>query len=458
VARPVERVLVVGAGMSGLTVANALTAAGVECVVLEARDRIGGRLHTVDVGGCPVDMGGSWIQMPDGNPLTAFARLAGVSCRSADPVPEMAAFDCGEGRRLYGAETSELLGLYLEGFPEAAGRLLARLGPDASMAEAIDSFVAAAGQAPGWARRARQMLHAGIEAESADLAGRQSLRWMWNELEYGGDYFGDAPDGGYGRLADAMASGVDVRLGRPASEIAVSPDGVRVASADGGAEEGSHVVVTVPLGVLKRGLPRFSPALPPDRLAAIGRLGFGRFEKVALRFTEPFWRDAGFPQLMVFPSEPGEWMVWAMGLDAFGAGPVVVFFVFHSAAARLAGADANTDADADANTNTDAWADWALGLLATATGRPCPQPTAVAVSSWAADPWTAGAYTHIPPEAGPADADLLGEPVGGRLLFAGEHTQSARLAYADGAMTSGIREAKRLLGTSAVRITANHAD
>ena len=82
------------------------------------------------------------------------------------------------------------------------------------------------------------------------------------------------------------------------------------------------------------------------------------------------------------------------------------------------------------------------------------------MSGWAgpaADPWTGGAYTHIPPGASPADADLLGEPVGGRLLFAGEHTQSARLAYTDGALTSGIREAKRLLGTPAVRISVNHA-
>jgi polyamine oxidase len=76
----------------------------------------------------------------------------------------------------------------------------------------------------------------------------------------------------------------------------------------------------------------------------------------------------------------------------------------------------------------------------------------VAVTSWATDRFTGGAYTHIPPGASPADADLLGEPVGGRLLFAGEHTQSARLAYADGAMTSGIREAKRLLGLASVRI------
>ena len=227
VAAPVERVLVVGAGVAGLTAANALTHAGVECVVLEARDRIGGRLHTVDVGGSPVDLGGSWIHMPDGNPMSAFARLAGVSCGSADPVPEMAGFDCGEGRRLSPAEAEDMLGLYLEGFAESAEGLLAELGPDASVAEAI--------------------------------------------------------------------------------------------------------------------------------------------------------------------------------------------------------------------------------------GRPCPEPTAVAVSSWAADPWTGGAYTHIPPGASPADADLLGEPVGGRLLFAGEHTQSARLAYADGALTSGIREAKRLLGTPAVRISVNHA-
>ena len=59
---------------------------------------------------------------------------------------------------------------------------------------------------------------------------------------------------------------------------------------------------------------------------------------MALRFSEPFWRDAGFPHLMVFPRDPEEWMVWVMGQDAFGGGPVLVFFVFHSAAERLAAA------------------------------------------------------------------------------------------------------------------------
>ena len=439
-ADPVERVVVVGAGIAGLTVANALAHGGVECVVVEARDRIGGRLHTVDLAGSPVDLGGSWIHTPRGNPMHAFARHVGVPCRSANPLPELAAFDCGEGRRLSAAEVEASLSMQMEGFPQAIGRLLAELGPDASAAEGIEAFVAGAGLAPGPARRARQALHALIEAESAGLAERQSLRWMWNEIEYGGHYFGDVPVGGYRRLVEAMATGVELRLGVDVAEVVCSASGVRVRRGDGTSEEGSHVVVTVPLGVLKRDALRFSPALPPDRLAAIGRLGFGRYEKVALRFDEPFWRAAGLPHAMIFPRDPEAHAVWVIGQDAFGAGPVLVFQVFHSAAGHLLGL------------TPDGAAQWALDLLAEATGSSPPAPAAVAVTSWAHDHYTGGAYTHIPPGAAPADADLLGEPIGGRLLCAGEHTQSARMAYADGAMTSGIREAKRLLSQPAVHL------
>ncbi len=436
--------MVVGAGIAGLTVANALVHGGVECVVLEARDRIGGRLHTVDLAGWPVDLGGSWIHTPVGNPMRAFAQQAGVPCRSANPLPELAGFDCAEERLLSTAEVQASLSMQFEGFPEAVGRLLGELGPDASAADGIEAFLAGAGLAPGPARRARQALRALIEAESADLAERQSLRWMWNEIDYEGHYFGDVPVGGYRRLVEAMAAGVEVRLGADVAEVNRSANGVRVRSGDGATEEGSHVVVTVPLGVLRRHVLRFSPALPPDRLAAIERLGFGRYEKAALRFDEPFWRAAGLPHSMIFPRDPDAPAVWAIGQDSFAAGPVLVFHVFHTAAGHL------LDGTAD-----DA-AQWALGLLAEATGSPPPAPAAVAVTSWANDPYSGGAYTHIPPGASPADADLLGEPIAGRLLFAGEHTQSARLAYADGAMTSGIREAKRLLGRASVHLGPIH--
>jgi polyamine oxidase len=128
-----------------------------------------------------------------------------------------------------------------------------------------------------------------------------------------------------------------------------------------------------------------------------------------------------------------------IGEDAFDAGPTLVCFVFHSAANRVL------------DMTPEQAAQWVLTMLTGATGRPCPAPTAVAVSGWARDPYSRGAYTHIPPGAEPADVDLLGNPINGRLLFAGEHTQSTRVAYADGALSSGIREAKRLLHRPSVR-------
>jgi polyamine oxidase len=442
ITRPVERVVVVGAGIAGLTVANALAHAGTDCVVLEARDRIGGRLHTVDVAGSPVDLGGSWIHHPVGNPLRAFAEQVGVTCAEGDPLPQIAGFDCAEGRRLSSAELEASLHLQFEAFPEAVERLCVELGPDASAADGIDAFVAGAGLAPAPTRRARQALRAVIEADAADLPERQSLRWLWNEIEYGGSLFGDLPVGGYRSLVDAMASGLDVRLGVEVAEVVLGPRSVHVRGADGSTEDGSHVVVTVPLGVLKRGTPQFSPVLPPDRAAAIGRLGFGRYEKVALGFDQPFWRAAGLSHLMIFPRDPADSTLWVFDQDAFGAGPTLVCHNFHSAAGRLL-----TETPEQA-------AQRFLGLLAEAIGGPCPPPAAVTVTSWATDPHSGGAYTHIPPGADPADIDLLGEPIGGRMLFAGEHTQSARTGYADGAMTSGIREAKRLLDQPCVRLGA----
>jgi polyamine oxidase len=443
---PVDRVRVVGAGIAGLTAARALTLAGVDCVVLEGRDRAGGRLHTIDLGESPADLGASWIHMPVGNPLRALASQKGIPCHEANPLPELAAYDLGLAGRLSAAELRASIALQYEAFPDAVAGLLTRLGPRASMADAIEAYVSETGLDPVAERRARQGLHAIIEAESADLSERQSQRWMWNELEYDGDYFGDVPAGGYQRIVDAMAAGTDVRLDWDVAAVELAAGAVRVRSADGRSEEGSHVVVTVPLGVLKRGAPVFSPALPAERLAAIARLGFGRYEKLVMRFDEPFWRAAGYPHLLIFPRDPREPAVWIFGLDGFAAGPVLSVQLFHSAAGRLLGEGGHDGASQEEVVR------WALDMLGEVVGSDCPRPTAVAITSWAGDRFSRGSYSHIPPGASPADADLLGEPIDGRLLFAGEHTQSARLVYADGAMNSGIREAKRLLSQPRVRL------
>ena len=436
----VERVLVVGAGIAGLTVANAMAHAAVECVVLEARNRVGGRLHTADLAGSPVDLGGSWMHHPIGNPLRRFAESVGIRCRPANPLPTLSGFDCPTGLWLSHADVEASLTVELEGFTQALPRLRTRLGPAASAADGVESYLAETGLTADRLRRARQGLRAVVEADAAGAAEHQSLEWLWTQEEYGGDYFGDVPEGGYVSVVDAMAVGLDVRRDWLVAGVDLSDQGVTVTSAFGTTEVGSHAVVAVPLGALKNGLPRFTPSLPADRTGAVRRLGFGWYEKVALRFDEAFWRRAGWSHLVLFPPEAAEPASWVFDLAAFGGGPILVCHTFHSATGHLAGA------------STAASAAWVLGMLSAALGAPCPEPVAVAVTRWADDPYAAGAYTHVPPGSSNADLDLLGAPVAGRLLFAGEHTQSARLGYADGAMTSGIREAKRLLGTPTVAL------
>jgi monoamine oxidase len=87
---------------------------------------------------------------------------------------------------------------------------------------------------------------------------------------------------------------------------------------------------------------------------------------------------------------------------------------------------------------------WFRDVLAEAVGHPVPEPVATVVTSWAHDPLTGGAYTHTPPGTDPSMLELLGQPVHGRLLLAGEHTHGERNGYADGAYATGLRAAGRL--------------
>ena len=122
-------------------------------------------------------------------------------------------------------------------------------------------------------------------------------------IEYGGsDVF---PAGGYRQLVEWLAAGLDVRLDEPVVAIESTQDGVTVATTNG-VHVGSHGIVTVPLGVLKTGSIEFTPGLPAAKLAAIDALGFGHFEKVALRFDQAFWLDAGRTNFVHLSATPME--------------------------------------------------------------------------------------------------------------------------------------------------------
>jgi hypothetical protein len=387
-----------------------------------------------------VDLGGAWIHTPVGNPLTAWADQVGAIRRPADFLPVSAGWDPATGRIPAGSY-ERVRRIVMEDYFDAIPRLTAELGPTATMREAIDRFTTwpeARVETAAEAAWLHSLLCTMTEQDGGASLDAVALRgFPAAQLEYDGNYLGDFVDGGYRRLLTPLAAGLDIRTGTRVTRIRVTPDGVEVTTADGGRLVADHALVTVPLGVLKAGDIAFEPPLERDRTRAIGALGMGRFEKLALRFERPFWTEAGLPHVMVMPSDGRTVPQAIVGLDGITGDPVLVVLGIAAAAAALSDGD---ERDAVGRIVDD---------LALMTGRHA-TPVAVVRSSWARDPLTRGSYAYLGLRAGPGDADILAAPLAGRVLFAGEATSAARMGYADGAFSTGIREAKRLLGVSSV--------
>lgn len=425
-----ERVVIVGAGPAGLTAANALRTAGVDCVVLEGRGRMGGRIDTVTIGGASVDLGAAWIHHPEGNPLTRIAEAAGVDRMSGDFRSEAVFFDPADSSvtRPEPGEVDRLVGRFFS----AVHALSGRLGSDATVEEGIAVFLADL-EAPRWASTVLRTL---AEAEGAAPVEAMSLRsFPPSTVEFGGSPLGDFPVGGYAEILAALEGDTEVRMGSTVTEVVLRSGGVEVTVADGSSETGSHALVTVPLGVLKSGTIQFEPGLPEERTVVIDRLGFGRFEKVALAFDEA----VGAGKQHLYPMGSDEFRV-VMAMERFTGRPVVVATAFGASAGIIADRDEAEVVSHVMSHIREAWG-------------PAPDPVEVIRSGWTRDPFSRGAYTFVPPGSSRDDLDELGRPVGGRVLFAGEATASARVGYVDGAFATAIREVKRLLGTPEVELT-----
>lgn len=302
--------VVVGAGMAGLAAAQRLAAAGVEVVVLEARRRIGGRVWTDRSLGVPLELGASWINGADGNPAAQLAREAGA---------RTVAFDYDDVDLRGGPSGEDELAVALKRVAEAQEG-----GLDRPLGEVLGD-----GNAPF-----RFAVRAEIESEYAASPRELSLCW-WDagEEQRGGHLL--LPDG-YGRLADRLAEGVDVRLGAVLGAIRAGGEGVVVTTRDGARVTADAVVVTLPLGVLKRDEIDFDPVPAGAKVRAVQRLGMGVLDKAYLRFPERFWGDAAVLG-RVAPAEDGRWAYWLNMLPVTGE-PIVLGFNAADAARGLSGA------------------------------------------------------------------------------------------------------------------------
>ncbi|HBB75718.1 MAG TPA: monoamine oxidase, partial [Planctomycetaceae bacterium] len=270
-------VLVVGAGIAGLAAAIDLRAAGFTVVVIEGRDRVGGRISTDrSLDGVPLDMGATWIHGIRGNPINALRTKYRLKVAltnydamlryDADGLPLSAPREASMDRTFASLEM-------------AIAQAQEARAVDLSLGAFINDFIEARSLSADARRSLGYSVNTEIEHEQAADVADLSLMNFDQDSQFGG------PDvlfpSGYGQLTERLKAGLDIRTGHTVRSIAHDSSGVRVET-QRGTFAADRVVVTLPLGVLKHGDVGFTPILPEAKRAAIDRLGMGVLNKCYL--------------------------------------------------------------------------------------------------------------------------------------------------------------------------------
>lgn len=414
--------LVIGAGIAGLRAAEVLVGKGRRVIVLEARDRLGGRIHTDRSWGVPVELGASWIHGVENNPIAALAAAKGIKTQATDYESVMYGAD---GKRLPGdaldeleSQVAELVEAGREGSPDT----------DEPLRAALDRAIEAADLDPSELLNVEMGITGSIEHEYAtDAVNLSAANFDDGADEEGGDAL---LPGGYDQVVAAVANGLDVRFAHVVSRVDTSGDRAVVVTSQGNFEAAA-VVVTVPLGVLKAGSIQFLPALSEPKSRAIATLGMGALSKTCLRFESQFWPDdAELIDIVPSASRRGQW-VESLSLAGLVGVPALMMFN----AGKFARA-------VETMTEPQVIASASSALEPAFPGFPA--PTGLLRSAWSADPFSLGSYSFIGVGASLADREALAAPEG-RRFFAGEAGSSDHAATVHGAYTSGEAAANAAL-------------
>jgi len=426
-------VVIIGAGAAGLAAARELAKAGRTVAVLEARDRTGGRIHTLRGAGFtgPAEAGAEFVH---GNlPVSlALLREAGI------PFTEMAG-QSWHVRDDQAGPDDEL--------PEDWPLLLAKLA-ELAQDVSIATFLETALNEPRHARLRESVrkFAEGYDAADTRKASALALRAEWADDE-------DAPQyrlpGGYEALiqflaGDAAARGAQLHLSAPVREISWTPGRAEVVGEGGRRFAARQVLVTVPLGVWQAGALRFVPDLPGKFEAARG-MGFGAVIKLLLEFREAFWEqsDAARPGWRTFPG---------LGF-LFSNAPVPTWWTqLPDPAPVLTGWLAGPAATGCGTLSEAALLDIALTSLSALVRAPVPalRDLLVAhhVANWPADPYARGAYSYTT-VGGEAARAILAAPVDGTLFFAGEaFYQGPAVGTVEAALATGIQVGGEMLAAA----------
>lgn len=445
-------VVIAGAGLAGLAAARALRHAGRSVLVLEARDRVGGRtLNHVLSDGTVIEVGGQWIG-PTQDRVAAVAEELGIATYRTYETGDDLATRGDYLVRWSGRPGDMSYGLAEEDLVEARvlqRRLEALAGtvpldapwtaPDAKLLDAhtVESWLLEQDPRPSVLSFWRTMVPALFSAETSQLSLLHFLFYIRNAglvdmmVAIGGGAQELRVEGGSQRIAIAVAEelGEAVRLNAAVTRIDQDDERVVVHAADGTTVTAERAIVALPPTLAGR--ITYAPALPADRDQLTQQFPMGYVIKAQAAYDEPFWRADGLSGVAIAYDEP-------VGVT-FDNSPrdercgVLIAFVEGEHGRRAAAMTA------------DRRRDLVLGALGRFFGPRALEPFDYVECNWAAEEFSRGCYggrlgTGVWTTVGPA----LRVPVG-RVHWAGTETAERWSGYMDGAVSSGERAASEVL-------------
>jgi monoamine oxidase len=453
-------VLVIGAGLAGLAAARDVVAAGKSAIVLEARKRVGGRTLNQPIGGGEViEIGGQWIG-PTQDVLAKLAEDVGVETYKTYNEGDNVYYRNGvllpysTSTPVFGAVPPDPSGaadaqqaiVRLDDMASQVPRDAPWTAPNAHEwdSQTVESWK----QGNLTTDNGKFLLDVGIEAVFAAEPRDLSLLFLLFYIASAGNE--DTP-GTFERLINTAGGAQESRfvggsqlvsirmakeLGRrvvlraPARRIVSSSGGVQVHSDRGQLFKGKHVIVAMAPSLAGR--IRYEPALPALRDQLTQRMPNGSVIKCEAVYDKPFWRDDGLTGQAVSDAEPVR--ITFDNTPKDGSPGVLLGFI-EGSAARAYGPKAASERRTAV-----------LNNFATYFGDKALKPTAYYEKNWSADAWTRGCYTgYLPPGALLDFGTALRKPTG-RIHWAGTETATIWAGYMDGAVRSGQRAAKEVLG------------
>ncbi|MGH6825782.1 flavin monoamine oxidase family protein [Methyloceanibacter sp.] len=439
-----KSIIVIGAGFGGLSAAHELLSAGYQVTILEARDRVGGRVVTFDdfVPGRWVEGGGQWIGSNQPT-WVAYAKKFGLELleypESEDSEPVVI-----DGKLLSDKESESLF--------KGVEKIQARITKDAKPVVADQPWKTRNAKALDWRtvaealsgikapEQALKFMKAGLDSDMAVAADRQSYLGLLAQVKGGGldKYWTDSElylcNGGSQSLAQKLAEAIGserILMGRPASSVTIKDDQVVVTGSDGKSFTGDDVILTVPPSVWSK--IKFEPALPEAL-----RPQMGSAVTYLMSLKNRFWLA---DKLSAYSQSNGNiYETWDGAALQKGDAPAAMTAFSGGPGAKTMRAIAADQRDAAYARELSEYPNLAQAFVGSR------------FMDWPVTPWTLAGYSNPAPGEVTTVGPLLYAGLGGRLHFAGEHACYKFLGYMEGALNSGASIARRLAVRDGVKV------